>query len=60
MRGIREEYGKVKSLKLIFRPNNTRNEAMICFSTQEKAQLAVTEISTYKGQQNCTNHQSEN
>ena len=44
-----EEYGEVKSLKLRFHPNNTRNEAMICFSTEEEAQLAITEINTYKG-----------
>ena len=29
MRGIMEEYGEVKSLKLRFHPNNTRNEAMM-------------------------------
>ena len=28
MRGIMEEYGELKSLKLRFHPNNTRNEAM--------------------------------
>ena len=33
MRGMIEEYGQVKSLKLRFHPNNTTNEAMICFST---------------------------
>ena len=49
MRGIMEDYGEVKSLKLRFHPNNTRNEAMICFSTEEEAQLAITEINTYKG-----------
>ena len=49
MRGIMEEYGEVKSIKLRFHPNNTRNEAMICFSTEEEAQLAITEINTYKG-----------
>ena len=38
-----------KSLKLRFHPNNTRNEAMVCFSTEEEAQLALTEIITYKG-----------
>ena len=48
MRGIMEEYGEVKSIKLRFHPNNTRNEAMICFSTEEEAQLAITEINTYK------------
>ena len=47
MREIMKEYGEVKSLKLRFYLNNTRNEA-ICFST-EKAQLAVTEINTYVG-----------
>ena len=29
MRGIMEEYGEVKSIKLRFHPNNTRNEAMM-------------------------------
>ena len=48
MRGIMEEYGEVKNLKLRYRPNNTRNE-VICFSTKEEAQLAITEINTYKG-----------
>ena len=43
-----QEYGEVKSIKLRFHPNNTRNEA-ICFSTEEEAQLAITEINTYKG-----------
>ena len=47
MREIMKEYGEVKSLKLRFHLNNTRNEA-ICFSTEE-AQLAVTEINTYVG-----------
>ena len=49
MRGIMEEYGEVKSIKLRFHPNNTRNEAVICFSTEEEAQLAITEMNTYKG-----------
>ena len=49
MRGIMEKCGEVKSLKLKFHPNNTRNEAVIWFSTEEKAQLAVTEINTYVG-----------
>ena len=49
MRGIMEEYREVKSLKLRFHLNNTRNEAMVCFSTEEEAQLAITEINTYKG-----------
>ena len=49
MRGIMEEYGEVKSLKLRFHPNITINEAMICFSTEKEAQLAIREISTYKG-----------
>ena len=31
-----EEYREVKSLKLRFHPNNTRNETMICFSTKNK------------------------
>ena len=48
MRGIMEEYREVKSLKLRFHLNNTRNEAMVCFSTEEEAQLAITEINTYK------------
>ena len=34
--------------KLRFHPNNTRNEAMICFSTEEEPQLAITEVNTYK------------
>ena len=50
MRGIMEEYGEVKSLKLRFHPNITINEAMICFSTEKEAQLAIREINTYKGQ----------
>ena len=49
MSGIMEEYGEVKSLKLRFHPNNTRNEVMIFFSTEEEAQLAITEINTYEG-----------
>ena len=49
MRGIMEEYEEVKSIKLRFHPNNTRNEAMICFSTEEEALTAITEINTYKG-----------
>ena len=49
MRGIMEKYGEVKSLKLRFHPNNTRNEAMICFSTEEESQLVITEINTYEG-----------
>ena len=49
MRGIMEEYRELKSLKLRFHLNNTRNEAMVCFSTEEEAQLAITEINTYKG-----------
>ena len=35
-----EEYGEVKSLKLRFHPENTRNEAM-CFSTEELAIITV-------------------
>ena len=42
MRGIMEEYGEVKSLNLRFHPNDTRNEAMICLSTEEEANLAKT------------------
>ena len=49
MREIMEEYGEIKSLNLRFHPNNTRNEAMICFSIEEEAQLAITEINTYVG-----------
>ena len=41
MRGIMEEYGVVKNLKIRFHPNNTRNEAMICFFMEEEAQLAI-------------------
>ena len=37
MRGIMGKCGNVKSLKLRFHPNNTSNEAMICFSTKEEA-----------------------
>ena len=48
MRGIMKEYGEVKSIKLRFHSNNTRNEAMTCFSTEEEAQLAIAEINTYK------------
>ena len=48
MRGITEEYGEVKSIKLRFHTNNTINEAMICFYTEEEAQLAITKINTYK------------
>ena len=56
MRGIMGKCGNVKSLKLRFHPNNTSNEAMICFSTEEEAQIAITEINTSKnGDQNCTN-----
>ena len=49
MRGIMEEYGEVKSIKLRFHSNNTRNKAMICFFTEEEAQLAITDMNTYKG-----------
>ena len=49
MREAMEEYGEVKNLKLRFQPNNTRNEAMICFSTEEEQQLAIKEINTYGG-----------
>ena len=50
MRGIMEEYEEVKSIKLRSHPNNARNEAKICFSIEEEeAQLAITEIKTYKG-----------
>ena len=45
---VMKEYGEVKSLKLRFHPNITRTEA-ICFSTEKEAQLAITEINTYKG-----------
>ena len=40
--------GRLKALKLRFHPNNTRNEVMICSSTEEEAQLAITEINTYE------------
>ena len=33
--------------KLRFHPN-TRNKAMVCFSTEEEAQLAITQINTYE------------
>ena len=49
MIGRTEECGEVKSLKLRFHPNNRRSEAMICFSTEEDAQQAITEISYYGG-----------
>ena len=49
MKEIMKEYGAVKSLKLRFHLNNTRSEAMICFSTGGQAQVAITEISTYEG-----------
>ena len=49
MRGRMEECGEVKSLKLRFHSNSTRNEAMICFPTEEEAQLAITEINPNKG-----------
>ena len=49
LRGIMEKYGDVKSLKLRYHPNNTRNEVMICFSTEEETQLTITEINTYEG-----------
>ena len=35
MRRIMEKYGMFKSIKLRFHPNNTKNETMICFSTEE-------------------------
>ena len=37
MRGIMEDYGQVKSLKLRFHPNNKRNKSMICFSYEKEA-----------------------
>ena len=49
MKGIMEENGDVKSIKLRFHPNNTRNEAMTSFSTEEEAKLAITD--TYKAKQ---------
>ena len=40
----------LKSLNLRFYSNNTKNEAMICFSTEEEeAQVAITKINTYEG-----------
>ena len=50
VRGIVEEYREVKSLNLRFHTNNTRNEALICLPTEKEAQLAITDISTYKEQ----------
>ena len=47
-RGIVEEYREVKSLNLRFHTNNIRNEALICLPTEKEAQLAITDISTYK------------
>ena len=44
LRGRMGEYGEVKSLKLRFHLNNATDEAMICFFTEEEAQLAITEI----------------
>ena len=41
-------YGEVKRLKLRLHQNNTRNEAIIRFSNEEEARLAITEINTYK------------
>ena len=48
VRRIVEEYREVKSLNLRFHTNNTRNEALICLPTEKEAQLAITDISTYK------------
>ena len=48
VRRIVEEYQEVKSLNLRFHTNNTRNEALICLPTEKEAQLAITDISTYK------------
>ena len=48
MREIMEEYREVKNLKLRFYPNNTKNKAMISFSTEEEAQVAITEVNTYE------------
>ena len=42
MRGIMQRYGDDKSFKLRFHSNNTRNETMISFSTEEGAQLPIT------------------
>ena len=39
----------MKSLKLRFHPTISRNEAVICFSTEKEPQLAITEINTYEG-----------
>ena len=35
--------------KLRFHPNNTRNKAMVCFSTEEEAQQAITQVNTCEG-----------
>ena len=50
VRGIVKEYREVKSLNLRFHTNNIRNEALICLPTEKEAQLAITDISTYKEQ----------
>ena len=49
MRGIMEEYEEVKSIKVKFHQDNTRNEAMMHFTTEEVTQLAIAESNTYKG-----------
>ena len=48
MRGIMQGYGEDKSFKIRFHLNNTRNETIICFSTEEGTQLPITEINTYE------------
>ena len=35
-------------MKLRFYPNNTRNEAIMYFSTEERVQLPITKINTYE------------
>ena len=48
MRGIMQGYREDKSFKIRFHLNNTRNETIICFSTEEGTQLPITEINTYE------------
>ena len=48
-RGIMKKYEEVKRLKLRFHPNNIRTEVIICFSTEEGAQVAIKEINTCEG-----------
>ena len=41
MRGVMEEIGEGKRLKLRLHPNYKRNEAMTSFSTEDEAQLTI-------------------